>query len=213
MAVIMAFTTKDVERLTGLSARVLRYWEQTGVFSPSYVGPEPHKPFRRVYDFRDLVSLRTLALLRRIHHVQLDELRRAGSYLRTYSDYPWSDLRLGVIGTHVAFFDPESSQWISADPLGQMILIDVEGISKAAEQDARDLVKRDDRTVGKIERNRYVLGNAWVVAGTRIPTSAIQHLHEAGYGERAIIEKYPRLTPDDIVAALAHEKSERHRAA
>jgi uncharacterized protein (DUF433 family) len=213
MAVMMAFTTKDAERLTGLSARVLRYWENTGVFAPSYIEPELHKPFRRVYDFRDIVSLRTLALLRRTYGLQLDELRRAGAYLLKYSAFPWVDLRLGVIGVHLAFFDPEAHRWLSANPLGQMVLIDIERISKSAERDALALVKRDATTIGKIERNRYVLGNAWVVAGTRIPTAVIRRLSDAGYSEQAIIEKYPRLTHRDILAARAHEESENRRVA
>jgi uncharacterized protein (DUF433 family) len=54
--------------------------------------------------------------------------------------------------------------------------------------------------------------NAWVVAGTRIPTEAIWNFHAAGYDAEAIIREYPRLTPDDVRAAIDFE-SRRHKAA
>lgn len=45
--------------------------------------------------------------------------------------------------------------------------------------------------------------------GTRIPTSAIWNLHEAGYSDDQIIYEYPRLSQADIAAALAFERARR----
>ena len=86
MPTILAFTGPQVQRLTGLSARRLAYWENTGVFRASYIDERPYRAYRRVYSFTDVVSLRTLALLRR--YVSLDELRRMGDYLAQHSDEP-----------------------------------------------------------------------------------------------------------------------------
>src|SRR5690606_6517856 len=78
----VAFTGKQVTKLTGLPQWTLDYWEKTGVYVPAFVDERKRVPYRRIYDFRDLVSLRTLANLRREHRVPLEELRKAGNYLR-----------------------------------------------------------------------------------------------------------------------------------
>src|SRR5690242_11229571 len=94
MARILAFTGQQVERLIGLSERMLRYWEKTGVYAASYIDERPRIPYRRVYTFRDVVSLRTLALLRKHHRIKLNDLRRSGAFLReTYPDRcdPWAE--------------------------------------------------------------------------------------------------------------------------
>ena len=55
------------------------------------------------------------------------------------------------------------------------------------------------------------MGNAPVLAGTRIPTSAVWSFHEDGYTTEQIIDQYPRLYPDDIRAAIAFEQERRAR--
>jgi len=47
--------------------------------------------------------------------------------------------------------------------------------------------------------------NRPVIAGTRIPTSAIKSFNDAGYTVDEIIEEYPDLTPEDVKAALDYE--------
>jgi hypothetical protein len=74
------------------------------------------------------------------------------------------------------------------------------------------LRERRHDEIGKLARNRYVVRNAWVVAGTRIPTAAIWNFHEAGYSPGDIIAEYPRLTLEDISAAIEFE-SKRKRVA
>lgn len=209
MARILAFTGQQVERLTGLSQRMLRYWEKTGVYAASYIDERPRVPYRRVYTFRDVVSLRRLALLRRRHGIKLNDLRATGAFLReTYPDRlePWAELRFGVLNGRVVFRDPLTGQWSTATSPGQTILpIDVAEIARETERDASRFTERREEDFGKIVRHRYVLGNAWRVAGTRIPTSAIWHFHEDGSDSAAIQRAYPDLTEADIMAAIEHE--------
>lgn len=73
--------------------------------------------------------------------------------------------------------------------------------------------QRDPRDIGRIERNRYVQHNAWVVAGTRIPTSTIWAFHVDGYSDVEIEAEFPRLTPLDIAQAIAHERRFREETA
>jgi uncharacterized protein (DUF433 family) len=67
---------------------------------------------------------------------------------------------------------------------------------------AEKLRERGEQQIGSVVRNPYVVHNARVLAGTRIPTQAIWNFHEAGYSADAIIREYPRLTPPDVRAAI-----------
>lgn len=209
MTRILAFTGRQVERLTGLSSRVLRYWEQTGVYAASYIDERPRVPYRRIYNFRDLVSLRTLALLRKKYRVQLDDLRQAGEFLRaTYPDRPdpWAELSFGVVGRRVVFRDPDTGLWLRPVQSAQAVIpISVDLIAREAERDAAKLTERPCESIGVVVRHRHVLGNAWRLAGTRIPTSAIWNFHEDGADTSAILRAYPDLTEADVKAAIAHE--------
>ncbi len=210
----LAYTTEHVSRLTGLSPRVLRYWEEAGVFRASYVDERPRHPYRRLYTFRDVVSLRTLAKLRREHDVALDELRKVGQFLAGHVDAPWSSLRFRLAGRHVVFEDPESGVPIVGRPLRQAVLVfSLEEIARETEKDAARLRERQPLDFGRVSRHRFVNHNSWVVSGTRIPTSAIWNFHEDGYSSEDIIAEYPQLRPEDIAAAIAHEEQLRKTSA
>ena len=214
---ILAFTGQQVVRLTGLSPRVLRYWEETGVYAASFVDDRPRVPYRRIYSFRDVVCLRTLALLRKRYGVKLDDLRRAGRFLReTYPDHPdpWAELSFGVLSGRVVFRSPDTGRWLVAEPSGQAVLpINVEQIARDAERDAAAFTARRKEDEGRVVRHRHVLGNAWRLAGTRIPTSAVWHFHEDGASTDVIRRAYPDLTEADVQAAIAHERQRRGAAA
>lgn len=49
------FSSRQVCRITGLSARQLRYWQQTGLLSPSETTPGGHAR----YSFTDLIALKS----------------------------------------------------------------------------------------------------------------------------------------------------------
>ena len=214
MTPLLAFTTEHVQRLTGLSSRVLRYWEQTGVFHASDVGDHAGRPYRRLYTFRDVVSLRTLALLRRQHRVDLDELRKVGRFLAEHADAPWAAPRFRLAGRHAVFDDPEAGVPVTSKPLRQSVIpIELAEIARETEADAARMRERRPEDFGRVTRHRYVNHNARVIAGTRIPTSAIWAFHEAGYSTVAIIREYPQLRPCDAEAAIDHERRHRGRTA
>jgi DNA-binding transcriptional MerR regulator len=214
MPPLLAFTSQHVQRLTGLSPRVLRYWEETGVFHASYVDDCPRRPYRRLYTFRDVVALRTLSLLRREHRIGLDELRKVGAFLAEHRDAPWASLRFRVAGRHVVFDDPEAGVPVTGKPLRQAVIpIDLDDIARETEADAARLRERLPDDFGRVVRHRYINHNAWVIAGTRIPTTAIWNFHEAGFDTDAIIREYPQLRPVDVAAAIAHETQRLERRA
>lgn len=214
MAPLLAFTSEHVQRLTGLSPRVLRYWDETGVFHASYVDEHPRRPYRRLYTFRDVVGLRTLAILRREHRVPLDELRKVGELLARHKNEPWAAMRFQLAGRRVVFEDPEAGVAVASKPLRQAVIpIDLAQIAQETETAAARLRDRLPTDFGRVTRHRYINHNAWVIAGTRIPTTAILDFHEAGYSTDEILREYPQLRVEDVMAALDHEREQRERAA
>lgn len=213
MPVLLAFALEHAARVSGVSERRIRYWDQTGVLHPSLARGEPREPHGRIYSFRDIVGLRTLGELRDRFGVPLQQLRAVGERLRRHYDTPWSELRFYVQGDHLYFHDPELDLLVSAIRPGQvplaLVLADLERVALDTEQRAQKLVERDDADIGTIVQRRHVLGNRPVIAGTRIPTAAIWDFHQAGYTFDQIAEQYPRLTRTDIERAVAFEQERR----
>jgi len=210
---LLAFTAVQVAHLTGLSRRQLQYWSDTGFFAPK-ADVWRGRPFGRIYSFRDVVGLRTIAILRNDFRVPLQELRKVGGWLSKFHASPWSSLRFYVAGKNVVFEDPQSGMPLSGRPLGQGALaIDLKKIAHDMHIAAIRLRERRPEQIGRFERHRYVVHNAHVVSGTRVPTTAIWNLHNAGFAESAIIREYPRLARGDIKAAVDFESARRKKRA
>jgi uncharacterized protein (DUF433 family) len=208
---IVAFSAHQVSSLTRLSLRQLSYWDSTGFFSPEYA-PGYSGAFCRVYSFRDVVGLYTIGLLRKEYGFPLQKLRKVGEYLHRYHETPWASLALFVTGREIVFRDPANpSSYLGAalDPGQSVIAIELKELARRVDTATRQLRARRPAMLGKITRNRYVVHNAPVLAGTRIPTAAVWELHTAGYSERQILREYPRLRVADIESALSYESRKR----
>jgi uncharacterized protein (DUF433 family) len=202
MVALLAFSPDQVSKVTGLSRRQLRYWDETGFFRPRYAAEQ--RRFGRMYSFKDVVGLQTIAQLR--DRLPLQELRKIGSWLMERYEEPWAELRLFVVGKRVAFEEPSGDRTVAGS--GQGVLpICLADVAHQTEQAADELVGRASEQLGRVVRNRYVQHNAWVLDGTRIPTSAIYDFYEAGYQPAEILKEYPRLTPADISAAIEFEQN------
>ncbi|HLJ66117.1 MAG TPA: DUF433 domain-containing protein [Chloroflexota bacterium] len=206
MAEIMAFSRDQVRRLTGLSDKQLRYWDDTGFFSPRYAEEDRRGAYARIYSYRDLVGLRAIAEMRK--SVSLQELRRVGEWLSRNYNEPWSSLTFYVAGRRVFFDDPDTGELTAGRPAGQRAMrIDMARVERQVDAAVQRLRRRGDEQIGKIIRNRYVVHNVPVLSGTRIPTAAIWDFHEAGYDIAGIMHEYPTLTTGDVEAALAYERN------
>jgi uncharacterized protein (DUF433 family) len=209
---VLAFSVEQVCRLTGLSLRQVRYWDDTEFFSPEYA-PGYRRAYSRVYSFRDVVGLSTIGLLRK--HVPLQTLRLVGAYLRRYHDTPWASLALYVRGREIIFREPNSPDvFMSAIAQGQKVIpIELQVIARTVRERAQVLKARRQDQIGKVHRHRYVAHNKPVLAGTRVPTAAVWNLHEAGYSAQKIITEFPRLGPQDVRAAIQYERKRRQKKA
>ena len=202
---ICAFSAQHVCELTGLSDSQLRYWNKTGFFRPE-AGPIRRGPYKRIYSFRDVVGLRTLALLRQ--NVSLQWLRRASEELHKYFKHPWSTLKFYTRGADVVF-ESERGGFISAGDAHQRAFdIQLQRVTDDMLAAVERLRERKKEEIGRISQHRYTVNNRPVIAGTRIPVSAIWEFHKAGYSEEQIMSEYPRLQPADVRAAIDLHKSE-----
>ncbi len=199
--VLGAFSESQVEGLTGVSVSQLRRWDRTGFFQAELRNSEV-RMFSRVYSFKDLVSLRVLNQLRNVHRVSMPELRKTAQKLAHLGDDVWTKTTLYVHRKKVVFDEPDtlrkrevtSNQHVADIPLAVAISDTREAIAS--------MNQRNESKVGQIVRNRYVQQNKPVIAGTRIPVSAIISFSNAGYSIEEILKQYPGITKEDIQAAL-----------
>jgi DNA-binding transcriptional MerR regulator len=105
---VLAFSAEHMERLTGLTPRQLAYWDKTDFFKPEYASENRRLPNSRVYSFKDAVGLRTISVLLNAHKVSLPHLKDVARKLATYTNRPWSELRLRVWNRRVQFDEPET---------------------------------------------------------------------------------------------------------
>lgn len=203
MGDIFVFSADQVSRLTGLSRRQLGYWAQTGFFAPEKVREGDSGPLHKVYSFRDVVGLGTIALIR--DKVPLQRLREVAGRISHYEG-PWAGLTFWVGGRQVFWTNPDTNVIEGSRPPRQSALpIEMQKVEADMHARVETAKSRGTGDIGAIYRHRTVAENAYVVAGTRIPTAAIYAFHLDGYDTDAIIREYPRLTPTDVVKAIEWE--------
>ncbi len=198
-SIIGAFTEQQVERLTGVSQRQLRYWDRTGFYAPEHGSADRRLPFARIYSFRDLVALRTLNMLRNQFMVPLQHLRKVADQLKHLAGNLWTGTTLYVVNRRVAVHEPGTERPREVLSGQYLLPIELQQIVNATAHDTRDL-RRDPETVGQVARHRSVARNAEVVAGTRIPVATIRHFLQDGYAVADILREYPSLTESDVLA-------------
>ncbi len=206
-SVIAAFTEDQTERLTGVSKRQLRDWDNTDFFVPSLAFEDRRAKFSRLYSFRDLVSLKVLNALRNDANVTLTHLREVKAKLAHLGDDLWAKTTLYVLNRKVIFHNPEGEvreEVIS----GQAILeIPLQVVTSGIEDAVIAMRHRDVSKIGKIEKQKNIAHNKPVVAGTRIPVHSVKAFAEAGYSVAQIRNEYPTLTDDDIRAAIDYDEA------
>jgi uncharacterized protein (DUF433 family) len=203
------FSERDITRLTGLSRRRLRKWDDLGIFRPANRRFDRDAPVA-LYDFRDVVGLRALAKFSA--RLPVERLREIGQYLAQHSDRPWSQLKFHVSGNEVLFIHPGDGKLTSTSPLGQLANAEWVNLSDVAELAKNDVIRfrqRGSDLRGSVIHSRDIQRNQPIIAGTRIPTEAVWSFRESGYTTEQIIAEYPSLTPEDVDAAIAFEAKRR----
>lgn len=204
--VISAFTEEQTAHLTGLTVHRLRHWDRTKFFVPSLAADDRRMPYSRIYSFRDLLSLQVLKALRIDIGCSLQHLREVRDKLAHLGDALWSRTTLYVLNKKVVFHDEAEGELREAVS-GQIVLqIPLQVVRTGMEKSVKELSKRAPDEIGRIDRKRNVNHNAAVIAGTRIPVSAIKRLTEDGFTTERILAEFPSLTEEDVTAALSYRK-------
>jgi DNA-binding transcriptional MerR regulator len=200
--VIRAFSAEHATKITGMSDRTLAYWDKTGFFKPQFATIGDGRSQVRVYSFRDLISLRTLRVLRDRHKVSLQHLRTVLDKLSAYSDAPFAELTLRVQAKEVHFDEPETGRTRGVVS-GQYVLLPIIDVINDVNAAADQITRRAEGDFGKTEQHRNINHNVRVISGTRVPVRAIRRFIEAGYSNGRIEEEYPSITDADIEAIRA----------
>jgi DNA-binding transcriptional MerR regulator len=79
------FTALQASRFTGTTGNQLRYWDKIGLVKPGVQATGGRPGVRRLYSFRDLVSLKVVKSLLD-GGMSLQRVRRAYEYLRSNAD-------------------------------------------------------------------------------------------------------------------------------
>jgi uncharacterized protein (DUF433 family) len=201
--VVIAFTAREVQRLTELSARRIQYWDETDFVRPS-VSARMGRGWPRLYSFQDLIQLRVAAQLR--DQLSLQALRRLKAALDV--DAPFAVVRFLVTASNEVVYVGPTGQTEAAKAPGQIAMtIDVPLREIRGDLERRIDRMRRRRGVGKIEKGRGVLAGQQRVAGTRITAAAVARLVAAGWTQAQIIEQYPDLRDADIRAVIRVTKA------
>jgi len=201
--VIGAFSEEQAERLSGVTRAQLRRWDRTDFFKPAFSG-SGSRAFNRIYSFRDIVSLRVLNQLRNIYNVTMPELRKAAAGMGHLGDDRWAKSSLWVHRGKVVYQEPDTEDRYEASTAQQVLELPLRIAISDTQHAVASLNERDAKKVGKVIRTKYVNNMVPVLAGTRIPVSAIKGYADAGYSTAHILREFPDLTAKDIEAALAY---------
>jgi len=199
--VITAFTDEQVSRLTGISVGQLRYWDRTNFFRPEFAFDNRRDAFSRIYSYLDLVSLKVISRLR--DEVSLQQLLLVKEKLKKITPELWRDLTLWVQKNNVTFVNPDTGEPEEVISGQRVMKLPLRDTIDDLDVRMKEIFARDNASFGHIEKHRRIQHNRPVIAGTRIPVSAVVAFHEAGYSVNQIIEEYPSLTPQDVKAALS----------
>lgn len=204
--VIGAFSDEQAARITGVSKNQLRQWSKDGFFDASYGDKRAHIPYGRLYSFRDLVSLQILHDLRNEKKIPLQHLKKVSAELAHLGESRWTATTLYVLGKRVVFDNPKTNEREEIVSKQRVFNIPLRVVIKSTRRKIEELNNRDDQ-IGKFEKRKFVVQNAQVFAGTRIPLSTVSQFLEANYSPSRIIEEYPSLNEADIYAAIKEREA------
>lgn len=166
---LLFFDAENVSDLTGLSTRQIRQWDKAGIFHPQFTSS-------RLYSLRDVVGLRALAQVR--GRVAPEELRKLATWLKERQETPWARLCFSQVGRKVLFQNPATDEDDAAPTSAQAVdKIALGPIAREIAATVERMREREPHEIGRVVRHRRVMGNAPVLAGTRIPTSTIWSFH------------------------------------
>jgi uncharacterized protein (DUF433 family) len=208
------FSREQAAKFCGVSPRRLTIWARQGVVVPTVAFDDAVRPFVLLYDFTDLVCIRTLATLIERYRFTPRQLQHVQPWFREHVNRLPADILITLRDHHICILEPNAmpDSLDSENGSQQTQLLSLDILISELKKEIEQAQQRQPEDIGKIARHRDIQHNAPVIAGTRIPTSTIWNYHEDGYKNSEILDQFPHITLNDIAAAIEFEARRRHAA-
>lgn len=208
---LLSYSTDQAALVTRAPVSLLREWENEAVVRPRSTYLDRRGERHALYTFEHLVDISALLWLRGQLPTQPPMLKTVMRALAAFSPDAWTAMEIDSSETLIiSGVAMETRVPLNVDVSGRAGLsVRREDIERTCELRTTQLQERTTDQVGRVVQNQNVRNGQPVLAGTRIPTIAIQEFHDAGYSVTELLDQYPRLTPADVEAALVFEAESR----
>jgi DNA-binding transcriptional MerR regulator len=156
------FTAEQACRFTGCTPHQLRYWDRIGLVKPSVQETGGRPGVRRLYSFRDLVSLKVIRSLLN-GGMSLQRVRRAYDYLRKKAglDQHLSEVKLVTDGKSIFKICRNDGEVLDALKEGQMaFFLAIDDIARSVDgkvaqylYDRTEFIEALSRVESQLERD------------------------------------------------------------
>jgi len=144
--------------------------------------------------------------------ISFQKVRRFAERLANYDTSLWARSQVYVLGREFYVACPDSA--FAENREGQFApVIFLRNVIGEIERGMRKLQQRGRNQIGRISKNRFVVRNAATIEGTRIPVATIKRYSNAGFSVREILDEYPSITENDIMAALSYKEDDEQKVA
>jgi DNA-binding transcriptional MerR regulator len=148
------FTADQATRFTGCTSHQLRYWDRIGLVTPSVQATGGRPGVRRLYSFRDLISLRVIRSLLD-GGMSLQRVRRAIEFLRKKAglDEHLSDVKLVTDGKSIFKICRDDGELLDALREGQMaFFLAIDDIAAGVDSRVTQYLYDRDEFIGALRR-------------------------------------------------------------
>ena len=164
------FTAEQAMRFTACTAHQLRYWDRVGLVRPSVQSTGGRPGVRRLYSFRDLVSLRVIRSLLD-GGMSLQRVRKAIEYLRKRAalEDHLSELRLVTDGHSIFKVTRNDGEILDALREGQMaFFLAIDDVARTVDDKVPTYLYDREEFVGALRRVEGTLAHEIDSDGRRI---------------------------------------------
>lgn len=176
-AFMEGFTADQAIRFTGCTAHQLRYWDRIGLVKPSVQATGGRPGVRRLYSFRDLVSLKVIRSLQE-GGMSLQRVRRAYEYLRKRAglEEHLSQVKLVTDGKSIFKIARNEGEILDALREGQMaFFVAIDEIARSIDGKVAEYLYDREEFIGALRRIERNLEQ-------ELPEQAKRRLQAAGSG-------------------------------
>lgn len=148
------FTADQASRYTGCTAHQLRYWDRIALVSPSVQKTGGRPGVKRLYSFRDLVSLRVIKSLLD-GGMSLQRVRKAIEFLRKKAglEQHLSDLKLVTDGNSIFQIAKNDGEILDALRQGQMsFFLAIDDVARSVDSKVSHYLYDREEFVGALKK-------------------------------------------------------------